>query len=338
MIGKKLITLFFLFRIVFSGVGQTPELYFSHEIRPYDTLSFDSSIQILKGKNVYDTLMEIPFEFKWFDRRQTKIIFASAFRIPTCTQGSINGETFSPLQARFITKKKDSINLYTPSIRYQIKGPIGKRVIVTETKNLATKYSPSDKINFQYRIYEEDNHVEFQYGKIDVLDWSKLDEDTFSILPTPDITYPQISCFYYWDCNNWENTRIAYVIDTNNTWELNTYKWGDPNFNATSEEKYIKRIPPLGTTFIFKQGVLNSTNNKETLIDEIKVFPNPNNGNFMVKNIEVGSQLKVFDISGKCVLVQTYFNNPMEFKLPKGFYTIQVIYKNNVQVKKVICQ
>ena len=76
-----------------------------------------------------------------------------------------------------------------------------------------------------------------------------------------------------------------------------------------------------------------------TAIDknEVKVYPNPSNGNINVK-VSENSVVKVFDLSGKLIKTHDYVeaNSILNFTMPAGAYFIQVESNDSVKINKII--
>jgi aminopeptidase N len=73
----------------------------------------------------------------------------------------------------------------------------------------------------------------------------------------------------------------------------------------------------------------------------IKIFPNPTNNTWLLKNIKPGSVLKLLDVSGRTiwsgVAVESTFSIP-ELQLKNGFYFLDVIYNNATSAHKLFYQ
>jgi hypothetical protein len=60
----------------------------------------------------------------------------------------------------------------------------------------------------------------------------------------------------------------------------------------------------------------------------VKVLPNPNNGQFIVTGLEIGQELKVFDMNGKVVLSQTIVTNTQMIEMEhvsSGLFYLQTV-------------
>jgi len=90
---------------------------------------------------------------------------------------------------------------------------------------------------------------------------------------------------------------------------------------------------------------LTSTVNKYNTIGELNLFPNPNNGNFMIDFVSKGNYpitINLFDVTGKIVFTRnTQHNNQSIIQisdavLASGLYNLQISSENDVWNKKVL--
>jgi hypothetical protein len=65
----------------------------------------------------------------------------------------------------------------------------------------------------------------------------------------------------------------------------------------------------------------------------VKVLPNPNNGQFVVSGLEIGQELKVYDMNGKVVLSQTIVTSTQMIELDyvsSGLFYLQTVKNGKV--------
>lgn len=107
----------------------------------------------------------------------------------------------------------------------------------------------------------------------------------------------------------------------------------DVSFNYGLDDWWVvKLIPPQIVTSN------NSVIAKTTSL-EVSVFPNPSNGEFYFKNLEIGDRLEVYDVSGKCVLNALSTSSTQKINLgekEKGIYFYRITGSNEVSVGKLI--
>ena len=89
----------------------------------------------------------------------------------------------------------------------------------------------------------------------------------------------------------------------------------------------------------------DSTTSDKSTIDpivntSITIYPNPDNGNFVVEGLEGGEQLILTDMMGEEV---EQFLNPeqntlfdLELDVPKGIYSLSIYKDGEIQTEKVI--
>jgi hypothetical protein len=113
--------------------------------------------------------------------------------------------------------------------------------------------------------------------------------------------------------------------------------------NFTAYTPYIIAIPdgvidryelPIGWGFATGE-IINAIPTIDK--NEVKVYPNPTNGNINVK-VSENSAVKVFDLSGR--LIRTYehveANSILNFTMPAGAYFIQVESNGGVKIHKLL--
>ena len=70
----------------------------------------------------------------------------------------------------------------------------------------------------------------------------------------------------------------------------------------------------------------------------VKIYPNPNNGNFRIESNELIENIEVYDVQGKLIDAFTINSNVSTFNLnvKPGTYSVKINTKNNITVHKII--
>ncbi len=81
-----------------------------------------------------------------------------------------------------------------------------------------------------------------------------------------------------------------------------------------------------GHTRVYGLGTLNNDN---YTLSEVKIYPNPNNGNFYIINNEKISQINAFDLLGRKIdIIYNQVNNEIQVKQGKGVFYLKVLFSN----------
>ena len=70
-----------------------------------------------------------------------------------------------------------------------------------------------------------------------------------------------------------------------------------------------------------------------------KIYPNPNNGKFIVETEYKNPTLEIIDVSGRTVISKTLSKQKTEIfleEIKSGFYIARLILENQIQEKKLI--
>lgn len=108
---------------------------------------------------------------------------------------------------------------------------------------------------------------------------------------------------------------------------------GDVSFNYGLDDWWVVKLvpPPI---------ITSSSSTIPTVIPlQASVFPNPSNGEFNFKNLEIGNRLEVYDVSGKCVLNIPFISSSQTVNLTdkeKGIYFYRLIGREDVKVGKLV--
>ena len=77
------------------------------------------------------------------------------------------------------------------------------------------------------------------------------------------------------------------------------------------------------------------------MFSDVQVSPNPNQGRFMVKGLEAGMEMRLYDVAGKLVLAQTATMSEARINLesqPAGMYFLRIAFEGNVAQLKVVVE
>ena len=65
------------------------------------------------------------------------------------------------------------------------------------------------------------------------------------------------------------------------------------------------------------------TNDLNFQANKLIVYPNPSSGIINFKNVDKGSLIEIFSITGKKVFQKNILNNSIELNLPNGLYFLK---------------
>ncbi len=96
------------------------------------------------------------------------------------------------------------------------------------------------------------------------------------------------------------------------------------------------------TSNLEDEGIIH-TKISESIAQQIKVYPNPNNGQFIIEleSLSEGTMLKGFDVSGRCIFEKNMESNLSNIdieSLPKGVYLFKLIGKEGVSDFRIVTQ
>lgn len=126
-------------------------------------------------------------------------------------------------------------------------------------------------------------------------------------------------------------------------WNTNNGRLFPVNINGATATLGTGIVSPVGITYkdlanchelVTKNGIDDLAN-----YDDLDVYPNPSNGNVMIKTQEENALLTIFDAQGKMIVERKkitgeYLFNPNE----KGLYLISILREGKVTTKKVIVE
>tara|TARA_B110001452_G_scaffold164895_1_gene137619 strand:- start:196 stop:2055 length:1860 start_codon:yes stop_codon:yes gene_type:complete len=139
------------------------------------------------------------------------------------------------------------------------------------------------------------------------------------------------------------NTGFALGNGTIDSVNLNPYTLTGLS-DTTIYDYYIKAICSTGdsSTWVgpFTFSTLNTTDLVNNLKGKLKIYPNPNNGRFIISNSETINEVFITDLQGKNVYSNKNLNvNRLDIEvnnLEKGMYLVNIVTKYGMNIKTVI--
>ncbi len=93
--------------------------------------------------------------------------------------------------------------------------------------------------------------------------------------------------------------------------------------------------------FVAKLDDNNTNVPQNEVTQKIKIFPNPNNGKFIIQNnLQTNTDIVIYNLNGEKVYEsRVNDNNTIDISnLTKGMYFLKIIKSNNIFVEKIIIQ
>jgi len=191
------------------------------------------------------------------------------------------------------------------SLRYETTGTAPNRILVVQWKGYMKAWLTGDNYNFQIRLYETTNVVEFIYGTM---------------------TNGSVANFSQVGLRGTSNSDYNNRCNTSSTSWSNTVA-GVTNFSTMQNSSTLYPLP--GLVFRFTPLSVN-INNFYNDVPRINIFPNPSNG---ITNISViglkATEYVIYTIQGQTVYSEK-FNDKIETKqfdfsyLPESIYFIEM--------------
>ena len=143
-------------------------------------------------------------------------------------------------------------------------------------------------------------------------------------------------------------TENGYILETES---FDSYQWyfngsvinGATNqtYTATQTGDYSVEVTDNNSCTNFSQEVnVTITNINSLPNNEFSIYPNPSNGDFIIKfNKITDANIIIYDITGKVVLTKNRINKNINISLKninKGMYFVKINNKNNTAIEKVI--
>jgi hypothetical protein len=124
--------------------------------------------------------------------------------------------------------------------------------------------------------------------------------------------------------NFWASTGNDYYID-NVEWSA----WGGDACRSLSRTEAVVVLDSCNTTTV-----------SEVSFENLKIYPNPNNGSFTITNSELINGVVIMDLQGKVVYRNSNLNlynlNVNLENLDRGMYMINIISENEIITKSII--
>ena len=157
--------------------------------------------------------------------------------------------------------------------------------------------------------------------------------------------------------------KTEYTFDNTNrmiqshhfTWDSNTSAWTNSSlynydFDNNDNEIYYDHLywsgPSTGWVFCckFESCSMPSTNIREKETKDISIFPNPTTDNIYLKNVNIGSKIELYNITGKQLASYKTINDNNSINLKEiggsGFYLLRIQSLNTDEIitKKIILE
>jgi len=171
---KKIILFTFLLILVinFNLFAQTADQYsFSASSGSYSGVSGGTALNSIEADEVLSTAINIGFTFNYCGTNYTQVKVSSngwlTFDVTeTSSQltNDLEGTTYTPKD--LLAPLWDDLDGTSAAAKYKTTGTAGNQVFTMQFNNWLWNYSASGAvINFQIKLYESDNHIEFVYKR-----------------------------------------------------------------------------------------------------------------------------------------------------------------------------
>lgn len=111
----------------------------------------------------------------------------------------------------------------------------------------------------------------------------------------------------------------------------NSLKSASMSYSSSNEPSETNNLDEINT----------NKNNSENLVSEVKIFPNPNNGKFIVSSKKIIRKIEVFDLIGTKVYSSNAASNQIEINFSnqmKGFYIVRVYIDSIVINERILIE
>ena len=131
---------------------------------------------------------------------------------------------------------------------------------------------------------------------------------------------------------NDEISSVNFWASTGNDYYIDNVKWGAWGGEACRSLSRTEAVVVLDSC--------NTTSVSEVSFENLKIYPNPNNGSFTIANSELINSVVIMDLQGKVVYRNSNLNlynlNVNLENLDRGMYMINIISENEIITKSII--
>ena len=129
-----------------------------------------------------------------------------------------------------------------------------------------------------------------------------------------------------------EISSVNFWASTGNDYYIDNVEWGAWGGNACRSLSRTEAVVTLDSCI--------TTSVSEVSFENLKIYPNPNNGSFTINNSELISSVVITDLQGKVVFRNNNLNiynlNVNLENLDRGMYLINIISENEITTKSII--
>lgn len=322
----KYTLLYFLLCISLVSSGQSDTtLQFSYDTVQYEPLNHDSSTLLTTSpwEQFDHSFINIGFDFEWFGKEfnELRINYDGSIWLERCLSGA--SDSFEDLGLFIDPANTNGDSISQSPVSYNLSGSQGNKILTLEYKMNATHNSVEDTIHYQYKLYEADNSISFQFGDIKTQNWNRLRADSTDN-DSGFIYTPFLMFIYKVHCSNNYHDSIAMVYEDtiNNRYVDST---GLIWFQGSISNMKLFNPPPKGTIFYFKQDFpLNTSQDPNK--SKLTVFPNPAHSRVNIKGAKQNTEFTIKNMLGQTLKRGKILNNKHQIdvsNLADGHYIIK---------------
>ncbi|MFI5141624.1 MAG: PKD domain-containing protein [Bacteroidia bacterium] len=283
-----------------------PNYTFSITVYPKPVANFSANMHICDGQAMQFTDLSIP---------NTGSITVNQWAWDFDSNGSIDSSS------------------QNPSYIY----PFGSAGTNTVTLYIGTSSAPSCTAQVTGQVYINANPVaDFAGDSLRACSDLVTYFTNLSTLNAP----PYVGLHYYWDFGNGNTSYLNTPTQqtyTNSSTTQNAYY--TVSLTATTDSTCTNTITK--TNYIEVLACASNGIEKYTGSTEVNIYPNPNNGNFVIEtNLSDKQTVQILDVTGKLVLQQTINGKAIidASSLDNGIYFVQLNTSEGLFTKKIIVQ
>jgi len=156
------------------------------------------------------------------------------------------------------------------------------------------------------------------------------------------LTNTSIKCFSFYDANTgYIGGSTGFLSKTRNGGQTWTSEISGTNNTITSIYTFTNQVAYFKDNLLnlYKNTPLIASIKNNSSVNELKIYPNPNNGSFQVTvNNEQATEIKIYDVAGKLVFSQSINGNTTidANTLQEGVYTISISNSEGTANKKLV--